>query len=830
MAMSPAMTRMRIAATSLTRSGTRSTSPSTGATRAGAARTRRRAGYGSAGAQPSRPCGAGRRCRTRRCCRRRGSRSSTRGRGSGPWTVPGPRDLVRLLVQLQVGEGEPGRTRLAAGAPQHRADPRGQLLEAERLGDVVVAAEGQAADLVVGRVPGGQEHHGGTGTGVAQLPDDLEAVQVGQHHVEHHEIRALLAGQLHRLGTVGRGGHRETGEAQGGGEQLEDVRIVLHHEQSRLTLRRTGQRGTPGLCPAVRYPHMFHRRLRACAMTEVCLGIAWEWAGSTTEQPAYLGDCAGDHGGGGAQLGFGDARVAHQPPYLRRQLPDRPLQLGGPRVGPGTRTGRPPRPAARRGRAGFPGRLAQLPLEVPKGAADLLLDLAGEGGEVGHRGVDLALQVGQLAGPLGQLAPARVGDAVDLPAAGRRVGHQAFGLQPLQAWIDRAGRWRVEPEEPVLQQADQLVPVLRPLGEQLEQVQPQSTVAEHRGHAGSSKSGSVISQEVMRPPFAVEPGASRRFQANTIHRDMTMPAPAIRARLRRDAAGPGWIGAPTRASTRSPRSASTRRRESSSVSSPMNAGCAVGSPATSKRSATGTTGAPASTAAWKKAGRKPLAPAPHEVVPSGNTATTAPAASASRTCPTLTGNVRGRARSTNTPPSRSAIAPTSGHPRTSALATSRHRPAASRITMSSQETWFATTSARRSGSRPRTLQRTPRTCSVARAQAPTARARPPRGSSGSSGTSTATTASTPARPATRAATRPASTRDTWPPARQCAPHVDTGAHIRVSPPGNAAGTGGRPGPGREARRSPRSRSPGRTPARRRPTPRASGIPASTGVP
>src|SRR6266540_2868363 len=606
-----------------------------------------------------------------------------------------PPDLVRLLVQLQVGEGEPGRTRLAAGAPQHRADPRGQLLEAERLGDVVVAAEGQAADLVVGRVPGGQEHHGGTGTGVAQLPDDLEAVQVGQHHVEHHEIRALLAGQLHRLGTVGRGGHRETGEAQGGGEQLEDVRIVLHHEQSRLTLRRTGQRGTPGLCPAVRYPHMFHRRLRTCAMTEVCLGIAWEWAGSTTEQPAYLGDCAGDHGGGGAQLGFGDARVAHQPPYLRRQLPDRPLQLGGPRVGPGTRTGRPPRPAARRGRAGFPGRLAQLPLEVPKGAADLLLDLAGEGGEVGHRGVDLALQVGQLAGPLGQLAPASVGDAVDLPAAGRRVGHQAFGLQPLQAWIDRAGRWRVEPEEPVLQQADQLVPVLRPLGEQLEQVQPQSTVAEHRGHAGSSKSGStgrsalvavistrggpsvpttlsrppnrdtstwvtspsrsslpgsVISQEVMRPPFAVEPGASRWFQANTIHRDMTMPAPAIRARLRRDAAGPGWIGAPTRASTRSPPSASTRRRESSSVSSPMNAGCAVGSPATSKRSATGTTGAPASTAAWKKAGRKPLAPAPHEVVPSGNTATTAPAASASRTCPTLTGNVRGRARSTNTPP------------------------------------------------------------------------------------------------------------------------------------------------------------------------------------
>ena len=128
--------------------------------------------------------------------------------------LPAAPHLVRLLVQFEVGEGEPGRAGLAAGAPQDRADPGGQLLQAERLGDVVVAAEGQPADLVVGRVPGGQEDHRGTGTAVAQLPDDLEAVQVGEHDVEDDEVRPLLPGHLYRAGAVGRGRHRESGEAR----------------------------------------------------------------------------------------------------------------------------------------------------------------------------------------------------------------------------------------------------------------------------------------------------------------------------------------------------------------------------------------------------------------------------------------------------------------------------------------------------------------------------------------------------------------------------------------------------------------------------------------
>ena len=49
--------------------------------------------------------------------------------------------------------------RLAVGAAQHGVDAGDQLPEAERLGQVVVAAEGQAPDLVLDGVAGGQEEH-----------------------------------------------------------------------------------------------------------------------------------------------------------------------------------------------------------------------------------------------------------------------------------------------------------------------------------------------------------------------------------------------------------------------------------------------------------------------------------------------------------------------------------------------------------------------------------------------------------------------------------------------------------------------------------------------
>ena len=46
------------------------------------------------------------------------------------------------------------------GAAQYGPDPGHHLVEAERLGDIVVAAHGQARDLVLGVVLGRQEQDG----------------------------------------------------------------------------------------------------------------------------------------------------------------------------------------------------------------------------------------------------------------------------------------------------------------------------------------------------------------------------------------------------------------------------------------------------------------------------------------------------------------------------------------------------------------------------------------------------------------------------------------------------------------------------------------------
>ena len=73
-------------------------------------------------------------------------------------------------------------------APQQRAQPGDDLLEAERLGDVVVAAGGQPGDAVLDGVPGGEEQHRHVRVVAAQPAQHLEAVEVGQHHVEHDGV------------------------------------------------------------------------------------------------------------------------------------------------------------------------------------------------------------------------------------------------------------------------------------------------------------------------------------------------------------------------------------------------------------------------------------------------------------------------------------------------------------------------------------------------------------------------------------------------------------------------------------------------------------------
>ncbi|BDZ59407.1 hypothetical protein GCM10025872_30640 [Barrientosiimonas endolithica] len=144
--------------------------------------------------------------------------------------------LVGVLVELEVGDDQ-GRAHLVLqrlGAAQHRADAGDDLLEAERLRDVVVAADRQPLDLVVDRVARGEEDDGHVVAVAAQPPGHGEAVHVGEHHVHDREVEGVLLGEAERLLPVGRRVHLEPGELQARGQQLADVGLVLDDEQASL--------------------------------------------------------------------------------------------------------------------------------------------------------------------------------------------------------------------------------------------------------------------------------------------------------------------------------------------------------------------------------------------------------------------------------------------------------------------------------------------------------------------------------------------------------------------------------------------------------------------
>ena len=79
------------------------------------------------------------------------------------------------------------------GPAQQRADTQGQLLEREGLGDVVIAAADEAGDAVVLGFAGSEEDNRHEIAIRAQPAAHLEAIDVGQHHVEHDDVGRMCS-------------------------------------------------------------------------------------------------------------------------------------------------------------------------------------------------------------------------------------------------------------------------------------------------------------------------------------------------------------------------------------------------------------------------------------------------------------------------------------------------------------------------------------------------------------------------------------------------------------------------------------------------------------
>ena len=135
----------------------------------------------------------------------------------------------------------------ALGTAQDGRDAREQLHQRERLGDVVVGAELEAAhaiELGAARREHDHRHAAGRAAAAADPPAHLEAVEVGQHDVEHDQVVApgerpvdALAAARDHLDLIALRG-------QGVLEAHADRRIVLDDEDPRCAAPRLGHRAS----------------------------------------------------------------------------------------------------------------------------------------------------------------------------------------------------------------------------------------------------------------------------------------------------------------------------------------------------------------------------------------------------------------------------------------------------------------------------------------------------------------------------------------------------------------------------------------------------------
>jgi hypothetical protein len=121
-----------------------------------------------------------------------------------------------------------------SSTPQDHPQPGHHLFQAERLGDVVVAAERQAGDLVLKGVACGQEQGGRVDAVGAQAAQHAESVHSRHHDVEDDGIGAYLPGLVQCGGTARRGVHLEALELEAHGEQFHDVGFIIDDEDARF--------------------------------------------------------------------------------------------------------------------------------------------------------------------------------------------------------------------------------------------------------------------------------------------------------------------------------------------------------------------------------------------------------------------------------------------------------------------------------------------------------------------------------------------------------------------------------------------------------------------
>jgi hypothetical protein len=141
----------------------------------------------------------------------------------------GARHAPRQQVHAQIAHLEYALAGVPAlAAAGERIDPRQQLAEGERLGEVVVAAGAQTLDALVDRIERGEDQDGRAAARLAQRLDDAESVDVSRQHTIHDDDIVGLAGrEKQAVPPVGGVLDRVTGLPQPVGDEARHALVVL---------------------------------------------------------------------------------------------------------------------------------------------------------------------------------------------------------------------------------------------------------------------------------------------------------------------------------------------------------------------------------------------------------------------------------------------------------------------------------------------------------------------------------------------------------------------------------------------------------------------------
>ena len=108
-----------------------------------------------------------------------------------------------LKVEAEVSHAEPARLNRGCRLAEAHSYARKQLRNGERLGQIVGRAELETAHLRADVTDRGENEDTLIGSALEQLLEHLEAVQSGEHQVQHDEVEA--AGRGGREATVSAG-------------------------------------------------------------------------------------------------------------------------------------------------------------------------------------------------------------------------------------------------------------------------------------------------------------------------------------------------------------------------------------------------------------------------------------------------------------------------------------------------------------------------------------------------------------------------------------------------------------------------------------------------